>query len=274
MPTQQEKAELFRTLHHGEGAFIIPNPWDIGTARLLERLGFQALATTSAGYAFSNGKPDFHLPRELTMDHIRAIVSATNLPVSGDLQNGFGDPPETVAETIRLAADAGLAGASIEDATGRDSEPLYEIGHAAERIRAAAEAAHSLPFKFTLTARAETYLNGRPDLKETVERLQQYQEAGADVLYAPGLTKPEEIRTLVSSVDRPLNVLMALRGVDLDQHSLSALGVKRISLGSALSRAALGVFLRASREMLVHGTFAFASEAVSYTEINSLFNEP
>ncbi len=269
--TQTQKGRAFRSLHEQDSAFIIPNPWDIGTARLLAQLGFEALATTSAGYAFSIGQQDNTVGRDAMMAHVAAIASATDLPVSGDLENGFGDAAETVAETIRLAAAAGLVGGSIEDATGRLERPIYERAHAAERIRAAAEAAHALPFAFTLTARAENYLHGRPDLTDTIQRLQAYQEAGADVLYAPGITTREDIAAVVSSVDRPVNVLMGMQGVRLSLASLSELGVKRISVGSALSRAALGAFLRAAREMRTHGTFSFAEEAVSYREISELF---
>src|SRR5262245_39217037 len=187
MQTQAQKAAALRALHERDGAFIIPNPWDIGTARLLAHLGFEALATTSAGYAFSVGTRDYAVGRDEMLGHVRAIVSATDLPVSADLENGFGDDPVTVAETFRLAAATGIVGGSVEDATGRPNEPIYEHKLAAERVRAAVEAARSLPFQFTVTGRAENYLWGRPDLKDTIERLQAYQEAGADVLYAPGL---------------------------------------------------------------------------------------
>jgi 2-methylisocitrate lyase-like PEP mutase family enzyme len=200
-------------------------------------------------------------------------VAATDLPVSADLENGFGDSPETVAETIRLAAQAGLVGGSIEDMTTNREHPIYEREHAAERIRAAAEVVRALPFRFMLTARAENYLVGRPDLNDTIARLQAYQEAGADVLYAPGLTRREDIVAVVSSVDRPVNVVMGLQGVQLSLAELAELGVKRISVGSALSRAALGAFLRAAREMATQGTFAFADEAVSFREISALFQK-
>jgi 2-methylisocitrate lyase-like PEP mutase family enzyme len=271
MLTQAEKGRAFRALHQREKAFIIPNPWDAGTARLLAHLGFEALATTSAGYAFSVGRRDNSINRDETLAHVAAIASATDLPVSADLENGFGDAPETVAETIRLAAEAGPVGGSIEDATERADSPLYELDHAADRVRAAAEIAHKLPFTFTLTARAENYLVGRPDLKDTIQRLQAYQEAGADVLYAPGLTSKADIASVVNSVDRPVNVIMGLQGVQLTLAELSAIGVKRISVGSALSRAALGAFLRAAKEMREHGTFTFAAEAVSYRDISAMF---
>jgi 2-methylisocitrate lyase-like PEP mutase family enzyme len=269
MLTQSEKGRAFHALHERETAFIIPNPWDIGTARLLAHLGFDALATTSAGYAFSVGQRDSVIGRDETIAHVAAIAVATDLPVSADLENGFGDAPESAAETIRLAAAAGLVGGSIEDRAAGSG--VYDREHAADRIRAAAEVVRGLPFRFTLTARAENYLAGRPDLKDTIERLQAYQAAGADVLYAPGLSTGEDIATLVRSVDRPVNVIMGLRGVRLSAASLSAIGVKRISIGSALARAALGAFLRASREMREQGTFGFADEAVGYQEITAMF---
>jgi 2-methylisocitrate lyase-like PEP mutase family enzyme len=264
------KASNFRALHDREGTFIIPNPWDIGSARLLAHLGFQALATTSMGYAFSCGRLDNTVDRQQTIAYASEVASATDLPVSADLENGFGDAPEVVAQTIRMAADAGVVGGSIEDATERADDPIYDIGLATERIRAAVEAARALPFEFTLTARAENYLHGRPDLKDTIRRLQAYQEAGADVLYAPALASKEDIAAVVSSVDRPVNVLMGLRGAQLSVAELAALGVKRISLGSSLYRTAIGGFLRAAREMLERGTFTFAAEAASPKEIGSL----
>jgi len=272
MMTQEEKGRVFRALHHREGAFIIPNPWDAGTARLLAHLGFEALATTSMGYAFSLGRRDGSLNREETLAHARAIVSATDLPVSADLENGFGDAPEAAAETIRLAGATGLAGGSIEDATGRPESPIYERELAIERVRAAVAAARALPFSFTLTARAENYLHGRPDLKDTIARLQAYQEAGADVLYAPGLTSKDDIAAVVRSVDRPVNALMGLQGVQLSLAELSAIGVKRVSVGSALCRAALGAFLRAAREMREQGTFQFAAEAARPRDLTAIFS--
>src|SRR5258706_943785 len=271
--TQAEKGAAFRALHQRDGAFIIPNPFDPGTARLLAPLGFEALATTSAGYAFSIGQRDNTVGRDRMMEHAAAIVAATSLPVSADLENGFGDDPETVAETIRRAAAAGLAGCSIEASRDRSNNPIYEHAHAVERIRAAAEVVRSLPFPFTLTGRAENYLVGRPDLEDTIRRLQAYQEAGADVLYAPGLRTRDDIAAVVRSVDRPVNVIMGLQGVELSLADLSSLGVKRISVGSALSRAALGAFLRAAREMKEHGTFSFAEEAVSYRDVSAMFGE-
>lgn len=271
MPTQAEKGQAFRALHQRDRAFIIPNPWDIGSARMLAYLGFEALATTSMGFAFSMGKRDNTVDRAAVLEHIATIAAATDLPVSADLENGFGDTPEIAAETIQLAAEAGAVGGSIEDATGRDDGPIYCLEHAAARVRAAVEAAHALPFTFTLTARAENYLHGRPDLKDTIKRLQAYQEAGADVLYAPCPNTKEEIAAIVSSVDRPVNVVMGLRGVQLNLAELSKMGVKRVSAGSSLSRAAIGAFLRAAREMREHGTFSFAKDAAGSREISEMF---
>lgn len=261
---------MFEALHRRKGAFVIPNPWDIGTARLLAASGFEAVATTSMGFAFSVGSADNSLERDLVVRHVADIAAAVELPVSADLENGFGDSPESAAETIRLAAEAGAVGGSIEDATGNPQLPIYEAQHAAERIRAAAEAAHNLPFPFILTARAENYLHGRPDLSDTIRRLQAYQEAGADVLYAPGLLSKEDIASVVAAVDRPVNVLMGVRGVRLDVRTLSELGVARISTGGALCRTAATAFLRALREMKDQGTFTFANEAMSAAELTDL----
>jgi 2-methylisocitrate lyase-like PEP mutase family enzyme len=271
MGTQTEKGQTFRALHQRDHAFIIPNPWDIGTARMLSRLGFEALASTSGGYASSVGLLDGAVGREAMLAHVSALASATDLPVSADLENGYADAPEMVAETIRLAAAAGVVGGSIEDATGRKEQPIYDLTLAAERVRAAAESARTLGFPFTLTARAENYINGRPDLRDTIQRLQAFQEAGADVLYAPGLTSKDDIATVVRSVDRPVNVLMGLPGATLNLAELSAIGVRRVSVGSALARAALGAFLHAAREMQQDGTFGFAEHAASSREISGMF---
>lgn len=268
---QVEKGRAFRALHERKGAFIIPNPWDRGTARLLAHLGFEALATTSAGYAFSAGRPDGSVPRAEMLAHVAAIAAATALPVSADLEHGYGDDPKAAAETIRLAAAAGLVGGSIEDSTGRPDHPVYELAQAADRIRAAAEAVECLPFPFMLTARAENYLVGRPDIRDTIKRLQAYQEAGADVLYAPGLASRDNIAAVVSSVGRPVNVVMGLKGISMTLADLSAIGVKRISVGSALSRTAIGAFMRAAGEIREHGSFGFADEAVNSRELNALF---
>jgi 2-methylisocitrate lyase-like PEP mutase family enzyme len=269
--TQAEKGRAFRALHERDRAFIIPNPWDIGSARLLLHAGFKALATTSAGYAFSVGKTDNTIDRDEMIAHVGIIAAATDLPVNADLENGYGDTPERAAETIRLAAEAGACGGSIEDATGKADHPIYEISHAADRIRAAAEIARALPFTFTLTGRAENYLNGRPDIKDTIKRLQTYQEAGANVLYAPGLTSKEDIAAVVSSVDRPINVLAGLQDAPLTLAELSTLGVKRVSIGSLLSRAAYGAAIHAVTEMRERGTFTFTDQAISFRDLTAIF---
>jgi 2-methylisocitrate lyase-like PEP mutase family enzyme len=268
MLTQSEKGRIFRTLHERRQTFLIPNPWDLGSARILVHMGFEALATSSAGFAFSQGKRDYQVGREAVLVHVAAITAAVDVPVSGDLENGFGDAPETAAETIRLAAAAGLVGGSIEDATGREEDPIYPIELAVERVRAAAEAAHAFPFPFMLTARAENYLHGREDLGDTVRRLQAFQEAGADVLYAPGLSRLEDIDAVIRSVDRPVNVLALAQ---LDRTSLEKLGVRRISVGSALARTAYGALLRAADEMRTQGTFRFAEGAASMRELGAVF---
>jgi len=273
--SQADKGARFRALHERAGAFVIPNPWDAGTARILEALGFEALTTTSAGLAFTLGRRDGArlITREETLANAKLIADATSLPVAADLENGFGDAPEVCAQTIRLAGAAGLVGGSIEDATGDPDNPIYDFEHAAERVAAAAEAAHALGFPFVLVGRAENFGHGRPDLDDTIRRLQAYDAAGADVLYAPGVTRPDDIRTLCASVTKAVNVVMGLVGAStgaLTVAELAALGVKRISVGSAMSRAALGAFVRAAREVRERGTFAFAKDAISYTDANAL----
>jgi 2-methylisocitrate lyase-like PEP mutase family enzyme len=270
--TQAEKAELFRAMHARPQAFIIPNPWDVGTARMLAQLGFEALATTSAGFAFSAGLLDNQVGREKMLAHVAEIAAATDLPVSADLENGFGDDPKTVAETIRLAAATGIVGGSIEDSIDRPGEKVYDIGHATDRVRAAVEARRALPFPFTLTARAENFLVGLPDLADTIRRLQAYQEAGADVLYAPCITTREEITAVVKAVDRPVNFLMGTQPQRFTLDQLSEMGVRRVSVGSALSAAALGAFLRAAREMRSTGTFTYTQDAASFGEISKLLS--
>jgi 2-methylisocitrate lyase-like PEP mutase family enzyme len=269
--TQSENAAAFRALHHRDHAFIIPNPWDAGTARLLAHLGFSALATTSAGFAFSAGKRDNTISRDESIAHAAVIAAATDLPVSADLENCYARSPNEIAATIQLAAAAGVVGCSIEDMSRAPECAIYPLEVATERVRAAAEAARALPFPFTLTARCENFLAGNPNLADTITRLQSYQQAGADVLYAPGLRSRDDIATVVRSVDRPVNVVMGLSGVQLSLAELSALGVKRVSVGSALSRAALGAFLRAAHELRDHGTFTFAESAIPYSELNDLF---
>ncbi|HKU67934.1 MAG TPA: isocitrate lyase/phosphoenolpyruvate mutase family protein [Candidatus Baltobacteraceae bacterium] len=273
--TQAEKARRFRALHEGPGAFVIPNPWDAGTARILTAMGFAALTTTSAGLAFSLGRRDGAglITRDETLANAKAIADATELPVAADLENGFGDAPEAAAETIRLAAQrAGLCGGSIEDATGDPAKPIYDFNHAVERIAAAAQAARALTFPFTLVARAENFLHGRADLDDTIRRLQAFERAGADALYAPGVTDAQDIRTICQSVGKPVNAVMGLRGRSLSVSELAALGVRRISVGSTLSRAALGAFVRAAREMRERGTFDFADDAIPFADLNAMMS--
>ena len=272
-PDMKAKADAFYALHHGPKAFIIPNPWDRGTARLLAHLGFKALATTSMGYAFSIGRRDNTLSRDETFANAADLAAATDLPVSADLENGFGDSPETVAETIRGTIATGIVGGSIEDSSGKSDAPIYDLSLAVERVEAAVAAAKSLPYKFTLTARAENYLHGRPDLDDTIKRLQAFEKAGADVLYAPGLRSRDDIARLVGALKRPVNVVMGLSGVQLGLEELSAIGVKRISVGSSLTRAALGAFMRAAREMHDHGTFAYGADAAVPKEMTAIFRE-
>jgi 2-methylisocitrate lyase-like PEP mutase family enzyme len=275
--SQHEKAMRFRALHDGPATFVIPNPWDAGTARILAGLGFPALATTSAGFAFSVGRRDGAglVTRDEALAHARTIVAASDLPVSADLENCFGDDPETVAETIRLAAAAGLVGGSVEDATGDPRRPIYDHAHAVERVAAAGAAARAVPFPFVLVARAENFFVGRPDLDDTIRRLQAFAAAGADVLYAPALPGLEAIRTVCAAVaPRPVNVLAGGRQSGLTVANLAAAGVRRISLGSVLSRAALGALLRAAREILDAGTFTFGDEAASFAELNRFMAGP
>ena len=267
--TREQKYEAFKSLHERAGTFVIPNPWNAGTAKILTALGFEALATTSAGYAFSAGHRD--TPAELTRDEIlknaKDIVEATHLPVSADLQDGFGPSPETCATTIRLASGIGLAGGSIEDASGDPNAPIYDFELAVERVAAAAETAHSR--QFLLTARAENFLHGRANLDDTIQRLQSFAEAGADVLYAPGLTSLEAIREVCNAVSKPVNVLMGFQGATYSVEQLAAAGVKRISVGGSFARAALGAFIRAAREVKDKGTFTYAADAISHTDASA-----
>ena len=264
-------AERLRDLHQSGEAFIIPNPWDCGSAKLLQAAGFQALATTGAGLAYSRGQPNASPGRIAILENATEIAASVNVPVSADLENGFGDAPETVVSTIEQAIELGLAGGSIEDASFRTSDPIYNIDLAAERIAGAASAVRESGIPFQLVARAENYLYGRADIKDTIKRLQRYQEAGADVLYAPGLTMEEDIRAVVSSVDLPVNVVMGRVGSGLDFEILKGLGVTRISVGSALQRSAFGALERAAEEMLTKGTFNFAHNALSVEALDKRF---
>lgn len=274
MDVQTLRAEAFKALHERDGAFVIANPWDAGSARLLASLGFEALATTSAGLAFSLGRPDAEgaLTLDETLDNARTIVDATPLPVAADLENGFGDRPEDCAQAILRGAEVGLVGGSIEDASGRADSPIYDFGLSVERVRAAVRAARSLPFPFTVCARAENLLNGRLDLDATIQRLQAYAEAGADVLYAPGLRSVDEVRAVVQALaPKPVNVLMGMAGVPLGVNQLQDLGVRRISVGSSLARAALGALRRAALEIREQGTFSYGEQALPFAELNDLF---
>lgn len=268
---RQQPAARFRALHARDGAFIIPNPWDVGTARILASMGFEALATTSAGMAFALGVKDGDVPREQVLAHCSEIVCATDLPVSADLEMGFGPAPDDVSETIREAAATGLAGCSIEDYTERDNDPIFDFGLAVERIESAVEAKLNLADDFVLTARCENFLRGRPDLDDTIRRLQAYEHAGADVLYAPGLRDLDTIRKVCESVTRPVNVVMGMPGATFGVAELADAGVKRISVGSALSRAALGAFVRAAQEMQEKGSFAFVEDAIGFADIEDFF---
>jgi len=273
MTTAAEKAAAFRALHERPGAFVIPNPWDAGTARLLASLGFEALATTSLGLANSLGRVDGTngVSRAQVIENCRAIAAATELPVNADLENGYADEPRAAAEIIRLAAAAGVSGGSIEDATGDPSRPIYEFSYAVERVQAAVEVARALPVPFMLTARAENLLHGRPDLDDTIRRLQAFEKAGADVLYAPGVRDLATIRTVVSSVTRPVNVVMSAADPDLTVAQLASVGVKRISVGGALSRLALAAFLKGAREMAERGGFTWMRDTVPSRDLKDVF---
>lgn len=263
MATQLEKAERFRALHQRGGAFLIPNPWDAGSARLLQGLGFEALATTSAGFAQALGRLDGSVTLEEKLEHCRTLAAVTDLPISADLENGFADPPEKAAQTITRAAEAGMVGGSIEDYSGSE---IYAFDLAVERVRAAVKAARALDFPFMLTARAENHIRGHNDLEDTVRRLQAYAEAGADVLYAPGLASLEDVRAVAQSVDRPLNVLApCVPGVTVAQ--LATAGAKRISTGSALADAAIGALLRAGEEMRDRGSFGWLAGAAASADV-------
>ncbi len=263
----------FRDLHDGPDAFVIPNPWDRGSAVMLHQMGFKALATTSAGMAFAHGRREGKPPRDLVLEHCREMVRATPLPVSADLENGFGHTPETAAATIFAAARTGLAGCSLEDHTGDRDNPIYEFSLAVERIAAAAEAARALPGDLVFTARCENFLWARPDLDDTIKRLQAYEAAGADVLYAPGLRDLGDIRTVCDSLSKPVNVIMGAPGVGLSVADLSAVGVRRISVGSGFVRRAYGAFIDAAREVLETGQFEQTGKAKSFAAIEALLPE-
>jgi len=273
MRTQAERARLFRALHERPGIFIMPNPWDAGTAKLFASLGFEALATTSLGLANACGRVDgtLAISREELIANCRQIASATELPVNADLENGYAEDPGEAASIIGLAADAGVVGGSMEDASGNPARPIYDFNLAVERVAAAAEVARALPFPFTLTARAENYLHGRRDLDDTIRRLQAFAAAGADVLYAPGLRDLETIRQVVAAVPKPLNVVMSAADPDITARQLAGVGVKRISVGGALSRLAFAAVRDAAVAMRDAGTFQWMRDAVPSKDLKAIF---
>lgn len=267
--TQREKAAVFEALHRGPGAFVIPNPWDAGSARILDGMGFKALATSSGASAGVLGRRDGKVSREEAMAHARAIVAGTDLPVSADLEKGFGDTPSVVAETIRLAAEAGLVGGSIEDATGNSEKPLYDLGLAVERVAAAVEAARGLPFKFTLTARAENYLRGNPDLDDTIRRLQAFEKAGADVLFAPGLPDLSAVRAVCAALSKPVNFMAGIPGRSFTVAEVEAAGARRISVGASFYRAAINGLVDAASEVRDTGTFRYLERTLTTANLNT-----
>jgi len=275
MRTQAERARLFRALHERPGIFVMPNPWDAGTAKLFASLGFEALATTSLGFASARGRVDgtLAISREELIANCREIASATELPVNADLENGYADDPEEAAAVIRLAADAGVVGGSIEDATGDPARPIYEFDLAVERVAAAARIARALPFPFTLTARAENYLHGRPDLEDTIRRLQAFAAAGADVLYAPGLRDLETIRRVVAAAPKPVNVVMSSADPAITVRQLASVGVKRISVGGALSRLAFAAVRDAAVAMRDAGSFQWVRDTFPSKDLKAIFRE-
>lgn len=271
MKTQIEKSEEFEKLHRQGNCFVIPNPWDAGSARLLEHIGCHALATTGAGFAFSQGKSDLSINAKDMLPQLSQLCAISSLPISADLQNGFGHTPEEAAMTIIEAAKTGIVGCSIEDASGDSAHPFYDLGLAKERIQHAAAAARTLGFKFMLTARAENYFYGNPDLADTILRLQAFQDAGADVLFAPGIQSKADIKSILSSIDRPLNVLMGLRGDQLTLPELNELGVTRISLGGSLARTAYSAMISAVKDIMTNGYFGYSSNAISGKELSAIF---
>jgi 2-methylisocitrate lyase-like PEP mutase family enzyme len=268
-PTQTARADRFRALHQGPRAFLIANAWDAGSARILAGLGFQALATSSGASAGVLGRRDGQVTREEALAHARAIVEATDLPVSADLEKGFGDAPAAAAHTIRLAGEVGLVGGSIEDASGDRDKPLYDVGHATERVAAAVQAARGLPFAFTLTARAENFLRGNPSLDDTIQRLQAFEKAGADVLMAPGLPDLSAVRTVCSALSKPFNFMVGIRGKSFTVAELEAAGVRRISLATSLYKAAMTGLLNAAREVQDKGTFGYLDTSLSTPDLNA-----
>src|ERR1700724_2636752 len=270
---QADRAKQFRALHHAPGAFVIANVWDGGSARMMAGLGFAALATSSGASAGTLGRRDGKVTRDEAMAQARIICDATDLPVSADLEKGFGDAPEVVVETIRLAAEAGLVGCSIEDASGNSDEASFGLSHATERIAAAAAAARALPFPFTLTGRTENFLRGQPDLDDTIKRLKAYEAAGADTLMAPGLPNLDAVRAVCAAVKKPFNFMVGIKGKSFTVVELAAAGVKRISLATSLYRAAMTGLLNAAREVREHGTFGYIDTSLATPEMNAFLRE-
>jgi 2-methylisocitrate lyase-like PEP mutase family enzyme len=268
--SQSEKAARFRALHEAPGAFVIPNPWDGGSARILAALGFKALATSSGAQAGTLGRKDGKVTRDEALAHCRVIVNATDLPVAADLEKCFGDEPKVVAETIRLAAGVGLVGGSVEDATGDPQKPLFDHGQATERVAAAVEAARKVGFPFTLTARTESFLRGNPNLDDVIKRLQAFEKAGADVLMAPGLPDLAAVRAVCGAVSKPVNFMVGIKGKSFTAAELAAAGVKRISLATSLYRAAMTGFLDAVAEIKNHGQFTFLDRAATTGDLIKL----
>lgn len=271
--SQSDKADRFRALHQGPGAFIIANPWDAGSARILEGLGFAALATSSGGFAGTLGRRDGRVTRDEALAHARAVVAAVDLPVSADLENGFGHAPEAAAETVRLAAGTGLVGCSIEDATGEKDRPRYELAEATERVAAAAEAARATGFAFTLTGRCENFIRGNPDLDDTIRRLQAYEKAGADVLMAPGLPDLDAVRAVCAAISKPFNFMVGIKGRSFAKADLEAAGVRRISLATSLYRAAVTGLIAAATEATEKGTFGFVETSLATPELNAFWGD-
>ncbi len=267
--SQREKADRFRALHQGPAPFVIPNPWDAGSARILAGLGFQALATSSGAFAGTLGRRDGRVKRDEALAHARAVAAAVDIPVSADLENGFGHAPAAAAETVRLAAETGLVGCSIEDATGEKDRPLYEFSQAVERIAASVEAARALGFAFTLTARSENFLRGNPDLDDTIKRLVAFEKAGADVLMAPGLPDLAAVKTVCGALSKPLNFMVGIKGRSFSVAELGVAGVRRISLATSLYRAAMTGLANAAREVREQGTFGYLDGAISTPDLNA-----
>jgi len=267
--TQADKAKEFRALHEAADAFVIANVWDGGSARMMAGLGFAALATSSGASAGSLGRRDGMVTREEALAQARAICDAVELPVSADLEKGFGDAPEIVAQTIRLAAEAGLVGCTIEDASGNPAAPIFELGYATERIAAAVAAARALPFRFTLTGRTENFLRGRPDLDDTIKRLKAYEAAGVDALMAPGLPDLESVRAVCAATAKPFNFMAGIKGKSFTVSALAAVGVKRISLATSLYRAAMTGLLNAAKEVREQGTFDYIDTSLATPDMNA-----